>query len=1186
VRLEELQAGTDVLGLLPGGTARVLAVEWVDDNTIELTFRDGDGSAHTRVLDREDESRLAEAEGERAFSLDSNPEEFLLAAEARRIRFASLWDPYAAVHASAVRPLPHQISAVYEEMLPRQPLRFLLADDPGAGKTIMSGLLIKELMLRGDLERCLIVSPGSLVEQWQDELRDKFGVVFEILTRDAIEASASGNPFDEKPLCIARLDQLSRSEELQELLRRAQEWDLVVADEAHKMSATYFGNELKATKRYHLGELLGDVTRNLLLLTATPHNGKEEDFQAFLKLLDPDRFEGRFRPGVHQVDPHDLMRRMIKEDLITFENKPLFPERRAYTAEYPLSELETELYTRVTEYVSTEMNRAKAVADGSQRVIVGFALTILQRRLASSPAAIHESLKRRKSRLEKTLEEVRAVARGDSIPARSKLEGLNAALDSAEGNDLAELLDDFEDEVADDEREETEEQVLDAATAARTIPELEAEIASLVTLERLAARIRSSGTDSKWQELRKVLEGESGATAEDVSVVDDEGSRRKFIVFTEHRDTLVYLVDRISGLLGDRRAVVAIYGGMGRDERRKIQELFLQDKHISVLVATDAAGEGVNLQRAHLMVNYDLPWNPNRLEQRFGRIHRIGQTEVCHLWNLVAHETREGAVYYRLLKKLETESKALEGKVFDVLGKVFRETSLRALLLEAIEYGDRPEVREYLHRTVDDVVSHERLLELAERDALATDSIPLGAVQKIRDDMERAALRRLQPHFVARFFMSALDRLRGQVSAREPGRWEIRRVPAPIRAQDRLSGSGRPILDRYERVTFEPERVQVKGKPEAKLISPGDPLLDATVAVIRGQLESTVRKGTILVDPEDPGTTPRMLVFCDSDVEEAPTSTDDARPRVISRRTTMVELTAETEPVDAGWAPYLDYRPATAAERAVVGSELEDAWLGPELEKRARSFATARLTRNHFDEVHRRVVATVEHTRRAVEERLTKEIELWWARAHELKEQEIAGKRNAKLNSGLCARRAEELEARLAARLQSLDRRLNISRKPAVVVGGALIIPAGLLQARGVDQPDLDYPDQETRDAMDEAAIAAVMEAERQLGHEPQEMPHNNKGYDIESRDGKTSDLRFIEVKAVGATKDLVSISYNQVLQGANSPDSFILAIVRVRDGEAEGPAYVRGVFSAPQEGIARIQFEVDWLLGRATRPS
>ena len=1185
MRLEELQAGTDVVGLLPGGATRVLAIEWVDDDTIELTFRDGDGTAHTRVLDRDDENGLAAAGGERAFSLDSDPEEFLLAAEARRIRFASLWDPYAAVHASAVRPLPHQISAVYEEMLPRQPLRFLLADDPGAGKTIMSGLLIKELQLRGDLERCLIVTPGSLVEQWQDELRDKFGVVFEILTRDAIEASASGNPFDEKPLCIARLDQLSRSEELQELLRRAQEWDLVVADEAHKMSATYFGNELKATKRYHLGELLGDLTRNLLLLTATPHNGKEEDFQAFLKLLDPDCFEGRFRAGVHQVDPHDLMRRMIKEDLITFENKPLFPERRAYTAEYPLSELEAELYARVTEYVSTEMNRAKAVADGSQRVIVGFALTILQRRLASSPAAIHESLKRRKGRLEKTLEEVRAVARGDSIPARSKLDALNAALDPAEGDDLAELLDDFEDEVPDEEREDTEEKVLDAATAARTIPELEAEIASLVTLERLAARVRSSGTDSKWQELRKVLEGESGASADDVSVVDDEGNRRKFIVFTEHRDTLVYLVDRISDLLGDRRAVVAIYGGMGRDERRKVQELFLQDKHVSVLVATDAAGEGVNLQRANLMVNYDLPWNPNRLEQRFGRIHRIGQTEVCHLWNLVAHETREGDVYYRLLKKLETESKALEGKVFDVLGKVFRETSLRALLLEAIEYGDRPEVREYLHKTVDDVVSHERLLELTERDALATDSIPLGAVQKIRDDMERAALRRLQPHFVARFFMAALDRLRGQVSAREPGRYEIRRVPAPIRAQDRISGRGAPILDRYERVTFEPERVQVAEKPDAKLISPGDPLLDATVAVIRGQLEATVRKGTILVDPEDPGTVPRMLVFCDSDVEEAPTSTDSRR-RIISRRTTMVELTAETEPVDAGWAPYLDYRPTTAAERAMLSGELEDAWLGPDLEKRARNYATARLTRDHFDEVQRRVVATVEHTRRAVDERLTKEIELWWARAHELKEEELAGKRNAKLNSGLCARRAEELEARLAARLQSLDQRLNISRKPAVVAGGALIIPAGLLQAGGVEQPDLDYPDQETRDAMDQAAIAAVMETEKRLGHSPREMPHNNKGYDIESRDGETNDLRFIEVKAVGATKDLVSISYNQVLQGANSPDHFILAIVRIEDGEADEPAYVRGVFSAPQEGIARIQFEVDWLLARATAPS
>jgi superfamily II DNA or RNA helicase len=1170
---------------MPATAARVLAVDWIDDDTVELTFRADDGTPHTRVLDRADQGGLAAARVERAFSLDASPNDFLLAAEARRIRFASLWDPYAAVHASAVRPLPHQIAAVYEEMLPRHPLRFLLADDPGAGKTIMAGLLIKELMLRGDLERCLVVVPGSLVEQWQDELRQKFGIVFEILTRDAIEASASGNPFQEKPLCIARLDQLSRSDELQELMRRASEWDLVVADEAHKMSATYFGNELKATKRYRLGELLGSLTRNLLLMTATPHNGKEEDFQAFLKLLDADRFEGRYRSGVHAIDPKDLMRRMIKEDLVTFDNKPLFPERRAYTAEYALSDLEARLYAEVTEYVRTEMNRAKAVADGSQRVIVGFALTILQRRLASSPAAIHESLKRRKKRLERTLEEVRLLAQGGVINSTSRLDGINAALEPADGEGLADLLDDLEEEVTEAELEETEEKVLDAATAARTIPELESEIASLIRLERLAARVRASGADSKWQELRRVLEGESGAGSDVVSVFDDEGRRRKFIIFTEHRDTLVYLAERISNLLGDTRSVVAIYGGMGRDERRKVQELFTQDKDVSVLVATDAAGEGVNLQRAHLMVNYDLPWNPNRLEQRFGRIHRIGQTEVCHLWNLVAHETREGDVYYRLLKKLETESDALQGKVFDVLGKVFREQSLRALLLEAIEYGDQPHIRERLHQTVEDAVSHEHLLELTERDALATDSVPLGAVQQIRDDMERAALRRLQPHFVARFFMEAFGRLRGQISAREPRRWEIRRVPAPIRAQDRMSGRGAPILDRYERVTFEPDLVHLQGKPDAKLIATGDPLLDATVNVIRAQLESTVRQGTVLVDPDDLGHTMRMLIFCDSDIEEAPAH-GEQRGQVISRRTSMVELTESGEPVDAGWAPYLDYRAITTEERAAISALLSADWLGPELEKRARNFATSRLTREHFDEIQRRVIATVEHTRRAVNERLTKEIELWWARAHELKEEELAGKRNAKLNSGLCARRAEELEARLAARLQSLDRQLNISRKPAVVSGGALIVPAGLLTSRGANQPDLSYPDQQTREAIDQAAVAAVIAAEERLGHSPREMPHNNKGYDIESRDCGTGELRFIEVKGVGGTKDLVSISYNQVLQGANSPAAFILAIVVVEEGLARMPAYIRGVFSAPQQGIARIQFELDWLLDRSTNPS
>ncbi|HEY6407302.1 MAG TPA: helicase-related protein, partial [Ktedonobacteraceae bacterium] len=597
------------------------------------------------------------------------------------------------VHTSLIEPLPHQITAVYDTMLGKQPLRYLLADDPGAGKTIMTGLLIKELMIRGDLHRCLIVSPGNLVEQWQDELKSRFHITFDILTNDRMEASASGNAFTDMPLCIARLDKLSRDEDTQDKLGET-EWDLIVVDEAHKMSASFFGGELRYTKRYQLGELLGKITRHLLLLTATPHNGKEEDFQLFLRLLDADRFEGRFRDGVHKVDVSDLMRHLVKEQLYTFEGKPLFPERLAYTVNYHLSGLEETLYEEVTDYVRQEFNRAEALENNGSKGTVGFALTTLQRRLASSPEAIYQSLKRRRERLERKLQEARQY-RPDAYTT-SDTRDTPASLELLQDLPLFtdEDLDDLED-APDAELEETEERVVDQASAARTIAELEVEIAQLARLEDLAHQVRRSGTDRKWEELASLLQNNA-------EMFDAEGLRRKLVIFTEHRDTLNYLTDRIRTMLGRDEAVVTIHGAMGRDERAKAQEAFTQDKQAQVLVATDAAGEGINLQRAHLMVNYDLPWNPNRLEQRFGRIHRIGQTEVCHLWNLVASQTREGQVFHTLLKKLEEERDALGGQVFDVLGKVlFDNRPLRDLIVEAIRYGDRADVRAKLTRVVD-----------------------------------------------------------------------------------------------------------------------------------------------------------------------------------------------------------------------------------------------------------------------------------------------------------------------------------------------------------------------------------------------------------------------------------------------------------------------------------------------------
>ncbi|HQN61939.1 MAG TPA: SNF2-related protein, partial [Flexilinea sp.] len=548
-KLENLKPNCQVKGILPNDTVTILSTQWYGSNIVNVTFRGTNGILGSELVFRDRENDLEIIAPGTVRSFDADPELFRLVSEAYRIRMAYLFDPWLAVHLSRVEPLPHQITAVYGEMLPRQPLRFLLADDPGSGKTIMTGLFIKELFLRGDLQRCLIVTPGNLTEQWQDELWQKFQLPFEIMTNDKLEAARTGNAFLETPLVIARLDKLSRDETIQTKLSQT-DWDLVVVDEAHKMSASVFGGEIKYTKRYKLGQLLSARTRHLLLLTATPHNGKEEDFQLFMGLLDPDRFEGRYREGVHNIDVSDMMRRLVKEQLLKFDGTPLFPERRAYTVNYNLSDQEAALYEAVTKYVSEEFNRADTL-ETNRKGTVGFALTMLQRRLASSPEAIYQSLKRRRERLESRLREERLLKRGKE-----------AQFDFAENIPVldSESIEDLED-APDDEQEQDTEQLIDLATASRTIQELELEIDELKRLEKMADQVRRSGNDRKWHELSLILQ-------ENDKMFDSDKHRRKIVIFTEHRDTLNYLADKIRNLLGRSEAVVTIHGGMLREERR------------------------------------------------------------------------------------------------------------------------------------------------------------------------------------------------------------------------------------------------------------------------------------------------------------------------------------------------------------------------------------------------------------------------------------------------------------------------------------------------------------------------------------------------------------------------------------------------------------------------------------------
>ncbi len=1173
MKLEDIKIDAQIKGIQADEVVRVVQVVPVGDSAVTVYYKDGQGSVAEQMLFRSDEARLQLAEAGRAWAFDAPGADFKLGLEAYRITQAALFDPMMAVHTSNVEPLPHQISAVYEHMLPRQPLRYVLADDPGAGKTIMAGLLIRELLMRADAQRVLIVSPGSLTEQWQDELLEKFGVTFDIFSREKHEQCASGNFFGESDQLICRLDQLSRNEDFQEKLKNT-EWDLIIVDEAHKMSANYFGQTVNKTKRFLLGELLGSITRHYLLMTATPHNGKEEDFQIWLSLLDGDRFYGKFREGAHKVDVSDMMRRMVKEELLKFDGRPLFPERRAYTANYELSSMEAALYEQVTTYVREEMNRADNL-DGQKKNNVGFALTMLQRRLASSPEAIYQSLKRRRKRLEDRLTETKLLARGQSINS-----GLAETLGENNASRQIDLPDDFDEldeDLSAEEYEIVSEQVVDQASAAETIPELEAEILSLKDLEHQALTVVQSGNDKKWEELSFLLQDKP-------EMFNASGGRRKLIIFTEHKDTLVYLVTRISDMLGNAKAVRTIYGGTNRDERRKVQEEFRNDPEVVVLVATDAAGEGVNLQNANLMVNYDLPWNPNRLEQRFGRIHRIGQTEVCHLWNIVASETREGEVFKKLFDKIEIERMALGGKVFDVLGEAFDNVSLKDLLVEAIRYGEDPAVKAKMDEEIEGALDADHLKEIIKRNALVDQQMGLEQLYAVKEEMEKAEARKLQPYFIRAFFTEAFKALGGELRPRESGRYEVRHVPATIRERDRTIGESRtPVLKKYERICFEKQQVRITDKAMADLIHPAHPLMNASTDLVLEAHRSKLKQGAVLIDPNDEGVEPKVLFMVDHSVREA--TADDG---VASRRLQFVEINETGTAVNAGWAPHLDLQPLTEDGLNLVADVRQAAWLTDNLEGLALGHASQKLVPEHYNEVKQRRERQADKTMQAVNDRLIKEINYWSGRHIKLKQDVEAGKK-PRIQPEAALRRVDELTARLEQRKKELVALKNVVSSTPVVIGGALVVPQGLLsQRKGEGKPPVDAV---ARARVERVAMDAVMEVERSFGHTVTDVGAEKCGWDVTSRppandDGSIRPDRHIEVKGRAKGQSTITVSRNEIIYGLNQADKFMLAIVIVDGEEFEGPHYVKTPFTVePDFGVASINYDLSDLLSKAVAP-
>lgn len=1167
IRLENLQEDIAVQGLHPSGPVQIVRAQRMGQDSLKLTFTDRSGQVHQQLLTRADESGLALVESEVSWGFSADAEQFKLGVEAQRIQLAHLFDPMMAVHTSNVEPLPHQISAVYEHMLRKQPLRYVLADDPGAGKTIMAGLLIRELLLRADAERILIVAPGSLVEQWQDELREKFELTFEIFSNEMQESSASRNAFDEQNQLIARLDQLSRNDDYRQLLENT-EWDIIIVDEAHKMSASYNGNKLHETKRFKLGKLLGRISKHFLLMTATPHNGKDTDFHLFLSLLDEDRFFGKFREGVHSPKVEDIMRRMVKEDLLKFDGTKLFPERRAYTVNYDLSDMELALYDQVTEYVRNEMNRADQLS-GQRRNTVGFALTLLQRRLASSPEAIFQSLKRRRKRLESRVETERRIQRGDHVAEVLAEYRVQRKLP----DDLAEA----EDALTAEEYEELADEIVDDATTAQTIEELELEINTLCLLEQYAKKVVESKQDKKWEELSDLLQ-------ENPLMFAEGRARRKLIIFTEHKDTLNYLCERIGGMLGRPEAVKSIHGGVARDERRKVQEDFRNDPTLLVLVATDAAGEGVNLQTANLMINYDLPWNPNRLEQRFGRIHRIGQQEVCHLWNLVASGTREGDVFQKLFDKLEIEREALGGRVFDILGEAFEGTSLRQLIISAIRSGDDPMARRDIQEVIERSVGHEKLKELIARDALVQSTLSMEHLYSVREQMEKAEARKLHPLFIQAFFSRAFSELDGELRPRESGRFEIPHVPHRIRERDKRIGSPRShVSRRYERVCFEKNAIAPRHRRQASLIHPGHPLMRAVNDLILDDYRDTLEEGAVLVDETDGGTEPHLLFMLEHHVRE----TTGENPKVVSQRLQFVNAYPDGRFTHAGWAPHLALKPLDKAHAKLAERARNLDWIRKTDDTAALGFAADKLVPEHFDEVQRRRKEHIDKTKAAVRDRLLREIEHHSNRYEELLKAVDEGKQ-PRVQPENAKRQVEQLTARLESRERELDQQRQLASAAPRIFTAALVIPQGLIdEAEGRHQ---NIVSTEARRRIEMVAMDAVRKAEEALGHVVRDVSADNCGWDLTvhlpTQGAGLPPTRHIEVKGRAVGQETVTVSSNEIREGINQGEKYYLAVVIVDGERADGPYYIRKPFdSEPDWAESSRNLNLKHLLSRANPP-
>lgn len=1014
------------------------------------------------ILERDDLSKLRIMKALIDFS--ANPQDTFLVIEATRFKYASLFDPLLAMNVSKIDPLPFQIEAVYGYILKQPHIRFLIADDPGAGKTIMAGLVIKELKLRRLANRILIVVPGHLKDQWRRELKEKFDEKFVVLDRGAFNSHYGENPWEKYDQIITSIDFAKQDEIVASL--SSVHWDLTIVDEAHKMSAYRYGDKTKKTQRYKLGEVLSGTSNHLIFLTATPHRGDPENFRLFLDLLMPGFFATNemVEESLKNKD-NPLFIRRLKEDLKDFEGKPIFTRRFPVTIKFHLSESEKKLYNEVSRYVIEQYNRAMQ-SDKSRNI--AFALMILQRRMASSTYALLKSLERRKEKLERIL-------RGNKKPKEMVI-----------SNDFEEL-----DDMEESERWKKEEE-WETVTIAENPDELKKEIKTLERLIEMAKDVITREEEVKLKELRRAIK-------EGFEKIEEMKGNKKILIFTESKDTLNYLVEKIKSW-GYR--VNYIHGGMNIDERIKAEKIFRDETEI--MVATEAAGEGINLQFCHIMINYDIPWNPNRLEQRMGRIHRYGQQKDVYIFNLVAEDTLEGKVLAKLFEKLEEiRNKLGSDRVFDVIGDVFEGKNLYQLIIDAITNAKS---MDEILKELDIEPDEEYISKIKEilGESLATRFIDYT---RIKEMAERTREYRLIPEFVEEFFKKAFQKLGGQIRnlkedliAIDSIPYEIRKIAESVEFKNRYG----VIMRRHPKATFDKE-IAFKN-PDAEFISFGHPLFEALLEWIIKNFADDAKKGALFKDPS--GNLDGFIWFYVGEVK-------DGKGTVAGRKILAI--------YDDG-RDFREVNPAILWDLSPCKQEINES-ISDSDEERALEVAidlVGKYKNEILKERKRQAEIKKKYGLRSLDYLIAKLDE----ELVELYERQAKGE-----NVDLAIRNKKERKKRYEEARKELEE--EIEREQSLTT----TVPELFTVIRVIPEK-LDMVESKE---IEKIGMKIAMEYEKRHGREPEDVSAENLGFDIRSK-GK-GEVRYIEVKARAGVGD-VALTPNEWLKAKRFKDQYYLYIV------------------------------------------